>query len=58
MRAEEEMISWEKLEPVLVQIKETALNLEMEKIYNLISQIVPQFNPKSNGNDLEKDNTK
>ena len=54
MRAEEEMISWEKLEPLLDQVKEAALNLEMEKTYNLISQLVPQFNPKSNGNDLEK----
>ena len=58
MRAEEEMISWEKLEPLLDQTKEAALNLEMEKTYNLISQLVPQFNPKSNGNDLKKDDTK
>ena len=58
MRAEEEMISWEKLEPLLAQTKEAALNLEMEKTYNLISQLVPQFNPKSNGNDLKKDDTK
>ena len=58
MRAEEEMISWEKLEPLLAQTKEAALNLEMEKTYNLISQLVPQFNPKSNGNDLKKDDIK
>jgi FlaA1/EpsC-like NDP-sugar epimerase len=58
MRAEEEMISWDKLEPLLAQTKEAALNLEMEKTYNLISQLVPQFNPKSNGNDLKKDDTK
>ena len=58
MRAEEEMISWDKLEPLLAQTKEAALNLEMEKTYNLISQLVPQFNPKSNGNDLKKDDIK
>ena len=58
MRAEEEMISWEKLEPLLDQTKEAALNLEMEKTYNLISQLVPQFNPKPNGNDLKKDDIK
>jgi FlaA1/EpsC-like NDP-sugar epimerase len=47
MRAEEEMINWDKLEPMLVQIKEAALNAETENIYKLLSQLVPQFNPTS-----------
>ncbi|MDA7438711.1 polysaccharide biosynthesis protein [Candidatus Pseudothioglobus singularis] len=49
MRAEEEMINWNKLEPAIDQIKEAALNIETGKIYKLLSQLVPQFNPNSNG---------
>ena len=48
MHAKEEMISWEKLEPLLVQIKEAAINSEMKKINKLLNHIVPQFNPTSN----------
>jgi FlaA1/EpsC-like NDP-sugar epimerase len=47
MRAEEKMINWDKLEPMLVQIKEAAINAETENIYKLLSQLVPQFNPTS-----------
>jgi FlaA1/EpsC-like NDP-sugar epimerase len=52
MRAEEEMISWEKLEPVLAQIKEATINSEKGKTNKLLSQLVPQFNPASNGFDM------
>ena len=31
MRAKEEMISWDKLEPVLAQIKEAAMNSETDR---------------------------
>ena len=48
MHAKEEMISWDKLEPLLVQIKEAAINSEMKKINKLLNHIVPQFNPTSN----------
>ena len=55
MRAEEEMMSWDKLEPILAQIKEAAMNAETEKIYKILTQLVPQFSPKSHGFDLLRD---
>ncbi|MDB4848160.1 polysaccharide biosynthesis protein [Candidatus Pseudothioglobus singularis] len=58
MRAEEDMLSWEKLEPLLVKLEEVTLNLETDKIYNLLSQLVPQFNPQSNTDDIEEGDTK
>tara|TARA_B100000795_G_C22785776_1_gene434537 strand:- start:135 stop:2021 length:1887 start_codon:yes stop_codon:yes gene_type:complete len=48
MQAEEDMINWDTLEPMLVQIKKAAMNSDIENIYKLLSQIVPQFNPQSN----------
>ena len=45
MRAEEEMINWDKLEPILYQIKEAAIDAETEKMHKLLKQLVPQFNP-------------
>mgnify|MGYP000456876523 CR=1 FL=1 len=54
MRAEEEMINWDKLEPVLSQIKEAAINAETEKIYKLLTQLVPQFNLTTNSTDDTK----
>jgi FlaA1/EpsC-like NDP-sugar epimerase len=54
MRAEEKMINWDKLEPLLTQIKEAAINAETEKIYKLLTQLVPQFNLTTNStNDLK-----
>jgi len=53
MRAEEEMIDWDQLEPMLTKIEEVAINIENfsdnEKIINSLKQLVPQFNPQSNG---------
>ena len=54
MRAEEEMISWYELEPVLAQIKEAAMNSENGKTNKLLSQLVPQFKPASNGFDMRR----
>jgi FlaA1/EpsC-like NDP-sugar epimerase len=55
MRAEEEMIDWDQLEPMLTKIEEVATNIKKwednEKIYKSLKQIVPQFNPQSNGFD-------
>ena len=34
------------------------LNLETDKIYNLLSQLVPQFDPQSNTDDIEEGDTK
>ena len=44
MRAEEGMINWDKLEPILDQIKEAAIDSETDKMFELINQLVPQFN--------------
>jgi FlaA1/EpsC-like NDP-sugar epimerase len=53
MRAEEGMIEWEKLEPLLTKIEKAAINIDTSsdnrKVYKLISQIVPEFNSQSNG---------
>lgn len=55
MRAEEGMIEWDQLEPMLTEIEEAAINIERvsdnEKIYKLLKKLVPQFNPQSNGFD-------
>ena len=48
MRAEEEMISWEKLEPILDQLKKAAMNSETKKIYKLLQQILPNFKQTTN----------
>jgi FlaA1/EpsC-like NDP-sugar epimerase len=45
MRSKEKMISWDKLEPVLTKIEEAASNSDMEKLYKLIHQLVPEYNP-------------
>ena len=47
MQAEEEMINWDKLEPMLIEIKEAAINSDNENIYKLLELIVPQFNPRT-----------
>ena len=51
--AKEEMINWDKLEPAIDEIKDAAINIETEKIYKLLRQLVPQFNPRSNGFDIK-----
>ena len=43
MRAEEAMINWDILEPVLDQIKEAAIDSKTDKMFELIKQLVPQF---------------
>jgi len=43
MRAEEGMIKWDKLEPILNEIKNAAKNSETKNIYKLLSQLVPEF---------------
>ena len=55
MRAEEEMIDWDQLEPMLTKIEEAATTIEEcsdnEEIYKLLKKLVPQFNQQSNGFD-------
>jgi len=48
MRAEEGMINWDKLELMLDQIKEAAIDSEMDKMYEILKQLVPQFDSESN----------
>ena len=43
MCADEKMISWDKLEPILNKIKEPLKNNETEEIYKVLSQLVPEF---------------
>lgn len=47
MRAEEKMISWNELEPVLFKINKAALNSDDQKVRELLVQIVPEFSPQS-----------
>jgi len=51
LRANEEMINWDDLEPVLDQIKEAAIDADTQKSYMLLSQLVPEFRPKNNSTD-------
>jgi FlaA1/EpsC-like NDP-sugar epimerase len=43
MCAEEEMINWDDLEPILDEIKDAAINTEINKIYKLLNQLIPEF---------------
>jgi FlaA1/EpsC-like NDP-sugar epimerase len=51
-RAEEQMIDWVKLEPMLFEIKKYAQNIQNtdqnKKLYQLIKRLVPEFNPQAN----------
>jgi len=52
MRTEEEMISWDKLEPLLAEIQDASITEETEKIYSLMKKLVPEFN--SSNKNIEK----
>jgi len=52
MRAEEKMIDWEKLEPLLQELKEVSFSTNHEKLRDLIISIVPEFKPQSSIVDL------
>ena len=43
MRAEEEMISWDRLEPMIIEIKEASSYTQTEKIYKLLKNLIPEF---------------
>ena len=47
MRAIEDMIHWDDLEPILKKIHESALDLNYERLRELLIKIVPQFKPQS-----------
>jgi FlaA1/EpsC-like NDP-sugar epimerase len=54
MRTQEDMISWFELEVILNQINEAVINTDTEIIYKLLSKLVPEFNPTSNGFDKKR----
>ena len=47
MRAEEEMIEWAILKPLLIKLNEAAQNSEIDKIRTLLIKLVPEFKPQS-----------
>ncbi len=53
-RAEEGMIGWDQLKPMLTEIEEASKKVGEgtynDKLYQLIKELVPQFNPQANGN--------
>ena len=46
MRTEEEMMPWDKLEPILTEIYKNGTYTKTEELYKLVTKIVPEF--KSN----------
>ena len=54
-RAEEGMIDWNELEPMLTEIEEASKNIQdsddNKKLYQLIKKLVPLFNSQNNGSD-------
>jgi len=46
MRAEEELMVWDKLEPILAEIYKKGAHINTEELYNLLKKIVPEFNTK------------
>jgi FlaA1/EpsC-like NDP-sugar epimerase len=51
MRAQEEMIDWDNLKPMLNELNEASINTELARIKKLLTQIVPEFNPNSHAID-------
>ena len=45
MRAEEEMITWDALEPALKELREAAVKSDNEKLFQLLKKLIPGFNP-------------
>ncbi len=60
-RAEEGMIDWDQLEPMLMKIEKASKSVgecnDNDKLYPLIRELVPLFNPQANGFDNEHANT-
>ena len=46
MRTEEEMMPWDKLEPLLTEISKNGTYTNTEELYKLIKKIVPEFKTK------------
>jgi FlaA1/EpsC-like NDP-sugar epimerase len=52
MRAEEDMLSWDELEPILNEFKVAIQDCDQEKLRNLLIQVVPEFKPQCGIEDL------
>jgi FlaA1/EpsC-like NDP-sugar epimerase len=52
MRAEEDMILWDELKPILESLKKEVLECDQEKIRKLLIRIVPCFKPLSDISDI------
>ena len=52
MRAKEDMMSWNDLKPLLDNLKKEMIDCDQEKIRELLIQIVPEFVPDPNINDI------
>tara|TARA_B110000967_G_scaffold134480_1_gene137318 strand:- start:8843 stop:10717 length:1875 start_codon:yes stop_codon:yes gene_type:complete len=52
MRAEEVMLPWKTLKPLLDELENASINNEHQKIRSLLQQLVPEFDPKSDIIDL------
>jgi len=52
MRAEEQMLSWENLEEILIQLEEEVNNLNAVKIRDLLLKAIPEFMPQSDITDI------
>ena len=51
MRANEVMIDWDNLKPILNELEEASINTEQKKIRELLIRIVPEYNPNSHAID-------
>ena len=52
MSAEEKMIDWDVLKPILNRLQESALSSDQSNIRSLLIEIVPEFKPQSKIRDL------
>ena len=52
MRAEEEMIEWKLLKPIIEKMKDASIKSESEKIRFILSELIPSYQPKSQIVDL------
>ena len=47
MKAKEAMISWNNLEPKLIQLREAAINSDQNKTLDILKELVPGFSPQT-----------
>jgi len=46
MRAEEIMIDWGELKPILDKLQDFFISSNQEKIHKLLTKVVPEFKPQ------------